>query len=106
MIGVPAQPFAVGVMVKVTVSVVLVVFVKIPLIFPEPLAAIPVTSATLSLVQLYTTPATALPLSTIVLIGLPEHTVCDDGVAVAVGVGLTVIVKLVGVPIQVVPALV
>ena len=74
-IGVPGQPFAVGVIVKFTVIGILVRFVNVPLIFPVPLAAIPVTVATLSLVQLYTVPATGLPLSTIVTIGTPEHTV-------------------------------
>ena len=73
-IGVPAQLLAVGVIVKVTVTGAFVVLVKVPLIFPAPLAAIPVTVATLSLVQLYTVPAT-VPLITIVVIGLPEHIV-------------------------------
>ena len=76
-----------------------------PLILPAPLKAMPVTTG-LSLVQLYTVPATALPLSTIVVIGLAEQIVCEDGVAVAVGVGLTVMVKLIGVPLQVTPLLV
>lgn len=50
-IGVPLQPLAVGVMVNVTVTGALVVFVKLPLIVPLPLAAIPVAVAVLSLVQ-------------------------------------------------------
>jgi len=99
-IGVPGQPFAVGVIVKVTVIGALVRFVNVPLILPDPLAGIPVTVATLSLVQLYTTPATALPLSTIVVIGFAEHIVCDDGVAVTVGVGLTNTVAVIGAPLQ------
>ena len=49
---VPVQPLAVGVMVKVTVTEALVVFVNVPLIFPEPLAKIPGTVAVLFLVQL------------------------------------------------------
>ena len=98
--GVPGQPLAVGVMVKVTVNGAFVKFVNVPLILPAPLAAIPVTVATLSLVQLYTTPATALPLSTIVVIGLAEQIVCEDGVAVAVGVGLTSTVAVTGAPAQ------
>lgn len=52
MIGVPLQPLAAGVIVKVTVTGVLVVLVSVPEISPAPLAAIPVTVATLSLVQL------------------------------------------------------
>ena len=74
-IDVPGQPLAVGVMVKVTVTGALVVLVKVPLILPEPLAAIPVTAKVLSLVQLYTVPATGLLLSTIVVMATPEHVV-------------------------------
>jgi hypothetical protein len=52
LIGVPLQPLATGVMVKVTVTGALVAFVKLPLMVPLPLEAIPVTVAVLSLVQL------------------------------------------------------
>ena len=48
----PAQPLAVGVMVKVTVTGALVVLVNEPLILPAPLAAMPVTATALSLTQL------------------------------------------------------
>ena len=74
--------------VKVTVTGAAVVFVNEPLILPEPLAAIPVTVATLSLVQLKVVPLTAL-VNTIVVIVAPEQIVCDDGVATASGVGFT-----------------
>ena len=48
----PGQPLAVGVMVNVTVTGAFVVLVKVPVIgVPEPLAAMPVTVALLSLVQ-------------------------------------------------------
>ena len=50
--GVPEQPLAIGVIVNVTVSGAFVVLVRLPLIVPEPFAAIPVTVAVLSLVQL------------------------------------------------------
>jgi hypothetical protein len=50
--GVPLQPLAVGVMVNVTVTGALVVFINDPLILPEPLDDMPVTVAALSLVQL------------------------------------------------------
>ena len=50
--GVPAQPVPVGVMVNVTVTGALLVFVKEPVILPDPLAAIPVTETVLFLVQL------------------------------------------------------
>ena len=49
---VPAQLFAVGVMVNVTVTGEVVVFVKAPVILPDPLAAIPITETVLFLVQL------------------------------------------------------
>ena len=63
--------------------------VNVPLIgVPVPLAAIPVTIP-LSLVQLNTVPGT-VPVNTILVIALPLQIVCDAGVAVAFGVGLTV----------------
>lgn len=52
LIGAPAQPFALGVIVKVTVTGAFVVLVSVPLILPVPLAAIPVTVPVLFLVQL------------------------------------------------------
>ena len=104
-IGVPPQALAVGVIVKVTVTGAVVVLVSVPDMLPDPLAAIPVTATVLSLVQLYVVPAT-LPLSTIVWIAVPEHDVCEEGVATALGVGFTSTVAVIGVPIQVAPALV
>jgi hypothetical protein len=98
-IGVPGQPLAVGVMVNVTVTGAKVVLVSVPLILPEPLAAMPVTVALLSLIQLYVVPAT-LPVSTIVVIGLAEQIVCAGGVATAFGVGLTSTVAVIGAPGQ------
>ena len=50
-------------------------------------------------------PATVL-VSTIGVIADPEQIVCEAGVAVAYGVGLTVMVNVIGVPVQVTPALV
>ena len=98
-IGVPGQPLAVGVMVKVTVTGEAVVLVNVPLISPDPLAAIPVAATVLSLVQLYTVPLTA-PDNTIVVMAVPEHFVCADGVATALGVGFTKTVAVIGVPEQ------
>jgi len=96
-IGAPGHPFAVGVMVNVTSIGANVVLVSVPMISPEPLAAMPVTVAILSLVQSNVVPAT-LPVSTIAAIGLAEHTVCEAGVAVASGVGFTRIVARIGTP--------
>ena len=89
-IGAPGHPLAVGVIVNVTVTGAAVVLVSVPLISPLPLAAIPVTATVLSLVQLKVVPLTA-PLNTIVVIACPEQIVCDEGVATASGIGLTVI---------------
>ena len=75
-------------MVKVTVTGAAVVLVKLPLMSPLPLAAIPVTDVVLSLVQLKVVPDT-LPLSTIVVILSAEQIVCSEGVATASGVGFT-----------------
>ena len=92
-------------MVNVTVRGALVVLINAPMMFPLPLDGIPVTVTVLSLVQLYTVPET-LPLNTIIVIGFAEHTVCDDGVATALGVGFTSTVAVIGVPVHVTPALV
>lgn len=51
-IGVPGQPLADGVIVKVTVTGDVVVLVNVPLMLPVPLAAIPVAVAVLFRVQL------------------------------------------------------
>ena len=72
---------------------------------PVPAAAMPVTFTVLSLVQLYTVPAT-LPVSTIVVIAVLLQIVCDDGVATALGIGFTTTVAVIGVPVHVTPALV
>jgi len=91
-IGIPAQPLAVGVIVKVTVTGAPVVLVNEPVISPEPLAAIPVTVAVLSLTHVYV----VAPERTIGVIALPEQTDCAAGVATAVVAGYTstVAVKL------------
>ena len=73
-IGAPGQPLAIGVMVNVTVTWVMTLLVNTPLMFPLPLAAIPVTVAKLSLVQLKVVPDTA-PDNTIVVIVPPEQMV-------------------------------
>ena len=84
--GVPKHPPAVGVMVKVTVTGAMVVLVKIPLILPEPLAAIPVAAITLSLVQLNSV-SLALLDKAIEAIVFPEQTNWEAGNAVAVKSG-------------------
>ncbi|MNQ59300.1 hypothetical protein D3C85_735330 [compost metagenome] len=98
-IGVPGQPFAVGVIVKVTVIGALVVLVKLPLMSPLPLAAIPVTEAVLFLVQLNIVPPT-FPERAIVVMEPVEQIVCVAFVATALGVGLTSTVAVTGVPGQ------
>ena len=90
---------AVGVIVNVVVCATLVVLVSVPLILPLPDAAIPVKLTRLSLVQAYVVPLTA-PDNTIVVIGVAEHTICDEGVATALGVGFTSTVAVIGVPGQ------
>jgi hypothetical protein len=72
--GVPPHPLAVGVIVNVTVSGALVVLVKLPLMSPLPLAAIPVTVPILFLVQLKVVEAT-FPDKTIVVIAVAEQIV-------------------------------
>lgn len=97
--GLPGHPLAVGVMVKVTATGPDVVFVNEPLISPLPLAAIPVTVAVLSLVQLKIVPLTA-PVIPIVVMVLSEQMVWDDGVATASGLGFTSTVAVIDGPGQ------
>lgn len=97
--GVPVHPLADGVMVNSTVCCVVVLLTGVPVILPLPDTAIPVTFTVLFLVQLYVVPLTPL-VSAMVLMGVLEHTVCDEGAATALGVGLTVIVNVLGVPVQ------
>jgi hypothetical protein len=80
-----------------------VVFVAVnAAMLPVPLAAKPV--AVFVFVQLYTAPATGPPMVTAAVVD-PAHTTWFE-IAFTVGVGLTVIVKLTGVPVQVVALLV
>ena len=81
------------------------IFVNVPLILPEPLAGIPVTVTVLFLVQLNTVPTT-LPVNTIGVIAVLLQIVWEDGVATALGIGLTITVAVMLGPVQVTPALV
>lgn len=103
-VGIPGQPFAVGVIVKVIVRGAAVVFVNVPAMLPVPFAAIPVTVPVLSLVHADVVPTVVL-VKAIVVIATPEHLVWLEGVAVTMGVGFTIIVKLVGLPVHVAPPL-
>lgn len=96
-IGIPENPLAVGVIVNITVIGILVILVSVPVISPTPLAAIPVTVAALSLVQLNTVPTT-LPVNAIVTMATPEHFVWEAGVATTLGVGFTITVAVVAAP--------
>ena len=68
-------------------------------VFTEDGAAIPVTVALLSRVQLNTVPLT-LPLNTIDVMAFAEQMVCEAGVATALGVGLTSTVAVMAAPGQ------
>ena len=97
---VPIQPFAEGVMVKVTVIGAEVVLVSAPkILLPEPDAAIPVTVAVLLRVHVKVVPITG-PDSVMVVIRVSEQMVCVAGVATAVGVGLTNTVAVIAAPGQ------
>ena len=93
----------VGVIVMVAVTGVLPALMAInDGIVLAPLAPNPMDG--LLLVQLYTVPATG-PVMATAVVAAPAHTVWFAIVFTA-GVGLTVMVKLIGVPVQVVPPLV
>jgi predicted membrane protein len=100
----PVQLLAVGVTVIVatTGAAPLLVAVK-EAILPVPEAARPI--EVVLLVQENTVPLTA-PVNVSAVVAAPLHTVWVPGEALTVGVGFTVIVKLVDVPEQVTPALV
>ena len=102
-IGVPGQLLAVGVTVIVatTGAVPKLVAVKTG-IFPVPAATRPMDGWLL--VQVNTVPATA-PLKLTAAVAVLLHTTWLD-TAFTVGVGLTVIVNVIGVPVQVTPPLV
>ena len=101
--GVPVQPLAVGVTVIVAVIGDEVALVAVnEAMLPAPLAAKPI--AGLLLVQLNVVPATA-PVKVIAVVVAPAQSVWL-ATAFTVGVGLTVIVKVTGVPVQLTPPLV
>jgi hypothetical protein len=101
--GVPLHPLALGVTVIVATTGVVPVFTAVnEAISPVPLAARPIDGVLL--VQLYVVPATAPPKLTAAVLA-PLQTIWLL-TAFTVGVGLTVIVKVRGVPVQVTPPLV
>ena len=77
------QPFAVAVIVKVVVCVLVVPFCNVPLIVVlVPLDAMPEMIDVLSLVQEYVVPTTLLfVLNTRLVIAVSSHIVCAVGVA-------------------------
>lgn len=83
---------AVAVIVNVVVMGAEVLFVNVPdILEPNPLAAIPVRFTVLSLVQLNVVPATVFGFVILIwVIAVPEHTVCETGLALTDGVGTTV----------------
>ena len=95
--GVPAHPPAVGVIIIVAKIEVLPTLVAVKAgKLPVPLAPNPMD--VLLLVQLKVVPATG-PVNTVAGTAAPLQTIIFAG-AVTVGTGLTVIVKVVGVPLQ------
>ena len=93
------QPLAVGVTVNVTTIAADEVLTSVPVIFPLPLAAIPVTLAVLFLVQLNVVAAT-VPVRFIAVIGDDEQTLCVKIETVAVGVGFTITLAVIGEPLH------
>ena len=69
---------------------------KVPLIVPEPLSDIPETAVLLSRDQLKVVPLT-FPVNDIGEIAVAEQTVWEEILAIALGVGFTVMVKSFGV---------
>ena len=86
---VPVQPAATGIKVNVTVMGALVVLVREPEILLFPLEAIPVTDIVLSRDHVKVVPIT-LEVAPMVVMALPLQMLCEDGVSVNTGKGLTV----------------
>src|SRR6478736_5459543 len=86
-------------MVNVTITGLLVLLTKVPLMFPLPLFAIPVTATVLSRDQLKIDPG-VVPVSTTVAIATPEHLICVGFVALTFGVGFTITVVVIVVPLH------
>jgi hypothetical protein len=76
--------------------------VKLAIVVPVPVAANPIEVALL--VQLKAVPVVAL-VKEMAVVALPLHNTCS-GTAATAGVGLTVMSKLIGLPVQVTPAFV
>lgn len=96
--AVPEHPLAVGVMVYVAVPWLDPELVRIwAILLPLPAVA-PVTPDCVT-VQLNVVPAT--PDVRFMDVGFPLQIVCAEGVAVTFGIGLTVIVTVIGLPMQV-----
>ena len=93
--GAPGHPFAVGVTVYVAVPGVTPVAVKVCAML-DPLDAEAPVTPDCTTVQLKVVPATLL-LNAMEVVA-PEQIVCEDGVAVTTGVGLTVMTTMIGVP--------
>jgi hypothetical protein len=95
--AVPAQPPAVGVTVYTAVPALVAVAVRVCAItVPDPAEA-PVTFVCVT-VQLKDVPVTLLVSARVVVLG--EQIFCDVGVTVAEGMGLTVTVVVIGVPLH------
>ena len=101
---IPGQLSGLGVIVKVTITGKLMVLFNIPVISPDPLAEIPLATSVLSRVQVNVVPVED-PAKWIFAIGDPEQIDWVEGVAITSG-GFTVIVKVIAVPVHVIPPLV
>ncbi len=93
----PAQPPTDGVIVYTAVPGLVVVAVNVCAITVPELAEAPVTLFCVT-VQLKVVPATLLVRATVELCN--EQMLCEEGLAVADGIGFTVTVAVIGVPVQ------
>jgi hypothetical protein len=99
--GVPEQLFAVGVMVYLTTAIVFVALSKVwviglPPAFENPVA-VPLCNPA---VQPKVVPATLFGLVSVIEVVEPLQMVCEAGLAVTLGIGLTVISTVIGKPLH------
>jgi hypothetical protein len=95
--GVPEQPLAEGVIVYVAVPAVMPVVLRL-WAMAEPEDAVAPETPDCTTVHEKVVPATLLVRD--IVVAVPEHRVCNAGVAVMTGMGLTVITTTLGVPAQ------
>jgi uncharacterized membrane protein len=90
------QPFALALIVNNVLAGLPLLLISVPVIgVPDPLAAIPVTTVVLFLVQVNVVPATVFGFVTLIEMEEPEQMAVDAIVKLTLGIGFTVMLTVV-----------